>query len=458
MPLMHDPRHRDLLRRDRGRRRRGDRRRRASVARCARTSSRRRSRSTASGAASCRSSRRASTSATSAASSSARWPMPAIGWRDVDAIAVTQGPGLVGSLLVGVSFAKAAAWALRQAAGRRPSPGRPHRIDLARARRDPAAGGRARRVGRAHQPLSRADATASISCSAARATMRRARRTTRWRSCWGSGIRAGPIIDRLAAEGNDTRDPLAGHAADPSRSQRARARRPLRFQLQRPQDRGAAPRARSGRRRSASEQLPPAEIVDIAASFQRGVVETLVDRTFAAARWHGARASASPAACRRTAPAARGARARRERSEMPVYIPRLSLSTDNAAMIAAAGLRQLDRGSHCAGGSERLARRCRSEQASPVASAATPRYLDQHPLGSLAVELAVEDLLPGAEVELALGDRDDDLAAHDLALQVGVGVVLAGAVVRVALGRGVERRQLLEPLGVVAGAARARRR
>src|SRR5689334_14664459 len=33
-------------------------------------------------------------------------------WAGIDAIAVTQGPGLVGSLLVGVSFAKAAAWAL----------------------------------------------------------------------------------------------------------------------------------------------------------------------------------------------------------------------------------------------------------------------------------------------------------------------------------------------------------
>src|SRR4029077_17735675 len=30
-------------------------------------------------------------------------------WRDLGAIAVTQGPGLVGSLLVGVAFAKAAA-------------------------------------------------------------------------------------------------------------------------------------------------------------------------------------------------------------------------------------------------------------------------------------------------------------------------------------------------------------
>src|SRR5215212_11179960 len=32
-------------------------------------------------------------------------------WRDLGAIAVTQGPGLVGSLLVGVSFAKSIAWA-----------------------------------------------------------------------------------------------------------------------------------------------------------------------------------------------------------------------------------------------------------------------------------------------------------------------------------------------------------
>ena len=32
-----------------------------------------------------------------------------VGWTDLGAIAVTQGPGLVGSLLVGVSFAKSAA-------------------------------------------------------------------------------------------------------------------------------------------------------------------------------------------------------------------------------------------------------------------------------------------------------------------------------------------------------------
>ncbi len=35
-------------------------------------------------------------------------------WEDMDAIAVTQGPGLVGALLVGVAAAKAAAWAVEK--------------------------------------------------------------------------------------------------------------------------------------------------------------------------------------------------------------------------------------------------------------------------------------------------------------------------------------------------------
>jgi hypothetical protein len=35
---------------------------------------------------------------------------------------------------------------------------------------------------------------------------------------------------------------------------------------------------------------------------------------------------------------------------------------------------------------------------------------------------SLEDLLPGAAVELAFDDRDDDLAAHDLPLVVSVAV------------------------------------
>ena len=62
-----------------------------------------------------------------------------------DVIAVTQGPGLVGSLLVGLSFAKSLAWAR--------SSGGTHRVAGPAKRRDAFAGDRARGVGGTHQPL-----------------------------------------------------------------------------------------------------------------------------------------------------------------------------------------------------------------------------------------------------------------------------------------------------------------
>jgi N6-L-threonylcarbamoyladenine synthase len=92
------------------------------------------------------------------------------------------------------------------------------------------------------------------------------------------------------------------------------------------------------------ERLPDPEVRDIAASFQHRVVETLVDRTFAAARWHGARSVGFAGGVSANAQLRREAERRGAALEIPVYIPRLSLSTDNAAMIAAAGMRQLDRG------------------------------------------------------------------------------------------------------------------
>ena len=70
------------------------------------------------------------------------------------------------------------------------SSGRAHRVADARARRAAAAGGRPRRLRRTHEPLSRARARRLSPRSAARETMRRARRMTRWPSCWASAIRA----------------------------------------------------------------------------------------------------------------------------------------------------------------------------------------------------------------------------------------------------------------------------
>jgi N6-L-threonylcarbamoyladenine synthase len=81
------------------------------------------------------------------------------------------------------------------------------------------------------------------------------------------------------------------------------------------------------------------EIADLCASFQRTVVETLLDRTFAAARSRGAASVGIAGGVSANSRLRADALARGEREGVPVYIPGLALSTDNAAMIAAAGLR-----------------------------------------------------------------------------------------------------------------------
>jgi hypothetical protein len=85
-----------------------------------------------------------------------------------------------------------------------------------------------------------------------------------------------------------------------------------------------------------------------------------------------------------------------------------------------------------------------SGTAPAAAGALLPNQFHQHAIRPPPVEFAVEDLLPGAEVEFAGGDGGDDLAAHDLSLEMGVGIVFAGAVVAVAIGRGIERRKAFE--------------
>ena len=66
----------------------------------------------------------------------------------------------------------------------------------------------------------------------------------------------------------------------------------------------------------------------------------------------------------------------------------------------------------------------------PVAAVYVTHDLHDHPLPPLAIELGVEDLLPRPEIQLAVGDRHDDLVPHDRALEVRVGIVFAGLVMR----------------------------
>jgi N6-L-threonylcarbamoyladenine synthase len=263
-------------------------------------------------------------------------------WSDVDALAVTQGPGLVGSLLVGVSFAKAAAWALgkplvavNHLAGHIESIWLEHGAIPLPAIVLVVSGGHTSlylvKTAGEYQLLGRTrdDAAGEAYDKVAKLL--------------SLGYPGGPILDRLAAQGNDTAIRWPGtRLTNPDRNAPERDGRfdfsfsglktaVLRHVRQRQSELGV-------------EQLPQAEIVDLAASFQRRVVETLIDRAFAAARWHGAKSIGIAGGVSANSRLRTDALAKAERSEIPVYIPRLSLSTDNAAMIAAAGLRKLAAG------------------------------------------------------------------------------------------------------------------
>jgi len=266
----------------------------------------------------------------------------AVGWSDLDAVAVTQGPGLVGSLLVGVSFAKAAAWAagkplvaVHHLAGHIESVWLDHgRIPLPAVILVVSGGhtnlylvrteGRYELLGR-----TRDDAAGEAYDKVAKLL--------------GLGYPGGPTVDRLAAAGNPRAIAWPGtRLTNPDRNA---PERDGRFDFSFSGLKTAVLRHVRGRQAALGvEQLPDAEVRDIAASFQRRVVETLVERTFAAARWHGAKAVGIAGGVSANSGLRREAAARGAAIEIPVFIPRLTLSTDNAAMIGAAGMRQLVNG------------------------------------------------------------------------------------------------------------------
>ncbi len=282
------------------------------------------------------------------------------GWSDIDALAVTQGPGLIGSLLVGVSFAKAAAAALgrpvvavHHLAGHIESIFLEHgRIPLPAAVLVVSGGhtslyvvpepGLYRLIGR-----TRDDAAGEAYDKVAKLL--------------GLGYPGGPAIDRLARQGNDQaidlptprfthpdRNPppmdlqaavLPGMTQVAEFSFSGLKTAVVRHLQQRGVAVGAGPAVPTD-----AGPLSAAEVADFCASFQRVVVQTLLDRTFAAAHGLGARGLGIAGGVSANSRLRADAIARGTREGLPVFIPALSLSTDNAAMIAAAGLRRLARG------------------------------------------------------------------------------------------------------------------
>ncbi len=262
----------------------------------------------------------------------------------VDAVAVTQGPGLVGSLLVGVSFAKAFAWArklpvvpVHHLAG--------HIESLVLAHGElpmPAAvlvvsGGHTslyllpepgdyRLIGR-----TRDDAAGEAYDKVAKLL--------------GLGYPGGPAIDRLARTGREDRFrfPVTRLTHADRNAPRATGSDMLPPDVARRTDFSFSGLKtavlRLVRERSGEGTLPPSDVADICAGFQRVVIESLLDRTFEAARWLGARSIGIAGGVSANSRLREEAEARGAKAGLPVFVPPLALSTDNAAMIGAAGLR-----------------------------------------------------------------------------------------------------------------------
>jgi N6-L-threonylcarbamoyladenine synthase len=162
----------------------------------------------------------------------------------------------------------------------------------------------------------------------------------------GHGDPGGPVVDRLASAGDDRAVPFpkprlthADRNAPNVPGQRDFCFSGLKT---------AVLRYVMGRRASLglaeASPLPEEEIRDICASFQRVVVGVLLDRLFEAARWYGARSVGIAGGVSANSRLRAEAAARGQARELPVFIPGLALATDNAAMIAAAGLRRYHEG------------------------------------------------------------------------------------------------------------------
>ncbi|MCB2228671.1 MAG: tRNA (adenosine(37)-N6)-threonylcarbamoyltransferase complex transferase subunit TsaD [Desulfarculaceae bacterium] len=244
----------------------------------------------------------------------------------ITGVAVTQGPGLIGALLIGLNLGKALAW----------SRGLPlvgvshlegHLAALSLGEEPPPYPFLALLVSGGHTSLflvrgpgGQEELGCTVDDAAGEAFDKVAK-------LYGLGYPGGVIIDRMAAQG----DPKA-------------------IQLPRPRlHDGTLDFSFSGLKSAVvrfreANQGADYRIEDLCAGFQEAVVEVLVKKTLAAAKQHGVNhlALAGGVAANQRLRAALAQAA--EEAGMGATLPPLNLCTDNAAMIAAAGCHHLRAG------------------------------------------------------------------------------------------------------------------
>ena len=257
-----------------------------------------------------------------------------VDWPDLDAIAITRGPGLAGSLLVGMNAAKGAAWARNiplvgvnhleghiysnwiEAEGNHPDKKFPVLVLI-------VSGGHSELIlMHGHGQYQRLGGT--IDDAAGEAFDKVAR-------VLGLGYPGGPAIQKAATTGN----------ARAWRFPRARTQNPYDFSFSglktavlREVQRFEGQDLSVSRKMTAGAALPPQTVADMAASFQQALVDALTEKTVRAAQETGV---SEICVCGGVSANAALRQTMRQRAPVPVSVPPLHLCTDNAAMIAAAG-------------------------------------------------------------------------------------------------------------------------
>ncbi len=253
---------------------------------------------------------------------------------DIDGIAVTVGPGLVGSLLVGVSYAKAMGFALEKPlVGVNHIEG--HIYSVAFENPPVEYPALALVVSGGHTNLFFVPAPGKYKVVARTRDDAAGEAFDKVAKLLGLGYPGGPIIEKLARDGN----PKA-----------------VKFSVPRMGD-GSADFSFSGLKTAVTKYVresgvrpvhhgdaPSQAIKDLAASFQNTVIRSLVGTTERVAAEYGPRTLivAGGVACNGALRDASSKAA--AQLGIPAYFPSLHLSTDNAAMIAAAGTVKLQAG------------------------------------------------------------------------------------------------------------------
>jgi len=235
-----------------------------------------------------------------------------------DAVVATAGPGLIGAVLVGLAWGKAAAFGWNVPfLGVNHLEG--HLLSATLLADGPAFPFLALVVSGGHTTLYRADDVGRYTVIGTTRDDAAGEAFDKVARMMDLGYPGGPVIDRLAAEG----DPQAVSFPRP---------------LQGHDDVSFAGLKTAVRTHLISEGR--AADADVAASFQAAVVDVLVDRVQRAARATGVRRVAIGGGVA----ANRGLREALSATDLQVHIPPIGLCTDNAAMIAHAGRLRLLRG------------------------------------------------------------------------------------------------------------------